>query len=151
LDGEHVFITGRLKEVLVLSNGEKVAPAELEMAIMLDGLFSQILVIGEGRPYLTALTVLDPDVYPPLAQAQGLSADDPIEERLNPRLEEILIERVNERLQSFPGYAKILRIAVVKGPWTIDSGLLTPTLKLKRANILKQFNEDIERLYEGHA
>jgi long-chain acyl-CoA synthetase len=147
MEGRHIFITGRLKEVIVLSNGEKVAPADLEMAITMDGLFSQVLVIGEGRPYLTALAVLDPDFYAGLAATEGLDPD-PCAGRLNPQLEGILIERVGERLQAFPGYAKIPRIAVVQEPWTIDSGLMTPTLKLKRARILKQYCEDIERLYE---
>lgn len=149
IEGRHIFITGRLKDVLVLSNGEKVPPADLEMAVTMDGLFSQVLVVGEGRPYLTALAVLDPDAYAALAASEGLDPDASAE-RLNPRLEEILIERVENLLRTFPGYAKIPRIAVVEGPWTIDAGLVTPTLKLKRARILQHYRNDIERSYEGH-
>jgi long-chain acyl-CoA synthetase len=146
----HIVITGRLKEVIVLSNGEKVAPADIEMAILMDGLFSQVLLIGEGRPYLTALVVLEPDLYTQLAENVGLDPDSPGEEP-NPRLEAILTERVGNLLRSFPGYAKIPRIAVVKGPWSIENGLLTPTLKLKRSVILTKYGETVERLYEGHS
>ena len=149
IEGRHIFITGRLKDVLVLSNGEKVPPADLEMAVTMDGLFSQVLIVGEGRPYLTALAVLDPDAYAALANSEGLNPD-PSAERLTPRLEKILIERVENLLRTFPGYAKIPRIAVVEGPWTIDAGLVTPTLKLKRARIVQHFRDDIERSYEGH-
>jgi len=150
MEGDHIFITGRLKDIIVLSNGEKIAPTDLEMAIMLDGLFAQVLILGESRPYPAALVVLDSDSYSRLAAAEGLSAD-PSTERLNPRLEAMLIERVGKLLRAFPGHAKVPRLAVVERPWTIGDGLLTPTLKLKRDDILKRYRSDVEHLYEGHA
>ena len=149
MEGRHLVITGRLKEIIVLSNGEKVAPANLEMAILMDGLFSQVMVVGEGHSYLTALVVLDREIYAGLAASEGLDSD-PGAERLNPRLEEILIARVSDTLRAFPGHARIRRLAVVEGPWTIDDDLLTPTLKLKRSLILEHYRHDVERLYEGH-
>jgi long-chain acyl-CoA synthetase len=149
MEGDHIVITGRLKEVIVLSNGEKVAPANLETAIMTDGLFSQVLILGEGRPFLTALVVLDPQGYARLAADAGLSPDPGAGSR-NPRLEEILVERVGRLLAAFPGHAKVPRLAVVPGPWTVDDDLLTPTLKLKRDHLLERHRRDVERLYEGH-
>ncbi|MCG6863727.1 MAG: AMP-binding protein [Chromatiaceae bacterium] len=149
MEGNHIVITGRLKDLIVLSNGEKVAPTDLEMAITLDSLFSQVLIAGEGHPYLTALAVLDPEAYALLAAREGLDSS-PIAERLNPQLERILIERVGGALRTFPGHAKIPRLAVVEGPWTVDDGLLTPTLKPKRKLILEKYHRDLDRLYEGH-
>lgn len=149
-DEGHVFITGRLKEIIVLSNSEKVPPADLELAIANDELISQVLVIGERRPYLTALVVVDAAAYARLAQTENLDPD-PAAERLNPRLEKILLERIRARLRGFPGYAKIHRVAVAERPWTIDDGTMTPTLKLKRARILDKLKDDVTRLYEGHA
>jgi len=149
MDGSHVYITGRLKELIVLASGEKVAPAQLEMAIAMDGLFSQVLILGEGRPYPTALVVLVEDAYAELAAAKGLDPD-PDAERRSTRLEAILIERIDRRLGTLPGHARIPRLAVVEGPWTIDEGLLTPTLKLIRGRILNRYREEVERLYEGH-
>jgi long-chain acyl-CoA synthetase len=148
-DGRHLFITGRIKEIIVLSNGRKVAPGDLELAIGLDGLFAQVLVIGEGRPYLAALAVLDPERYARLAGEAGLDPDLPAA-RLDPRLEEILLARVAERLRGFPGYAKIPRLAVVERPWSIEDGMMTPTMKLRRARILAEYRDDVERLYRGH-
>jgi long-chain acyl-CoA synthetase len=147
--GDHLFITGRLKEVIVLANGEKLAPAELEMAIAMDSLFSQVLVLGEGRPYPAALVVLSPDAYAELAAGKGLNPQ-PEKERQSSRLEKILLKRIGKLLAGFPHHARVLRLAVVEGPWTIDEGLLTPTLKLKRTRILDRYREDVDRLYEGH-
>lgn len=146
----HLFITGRLKDVIVLSNGEKVSPADLEMAIDLDPLFAQTLIMGEARPYLTALVVLDPDAYRELATEKGLDPDLS-RARLDTRLEEILAARIGELLKSFPGHVKIPRVGVVEEPWTIESGTMTPTMKLKRASIVAEYEGDVERLYAGHA
>ena len=145
----HIYITGRLKEIIVLANGEKVPPADMELAIINDELFSQVLVLGEGRPYLSALAVLEPKAYARLAAEQGLDPD-PTAEVASPRLEAVLTERITERLRGFPGYAKIPRVAVVARPFSIDDGTMTPTMKLKRARILVQFKDEVERLYEGH-
>jgi long-chain acyl-CoA synthetase len=59
----HVFITGRIKDIIVLGNGEKLPPADMEMAIQLDSLFDQVLIVGEGRPFLSALLVLNPETW----------------------------------------------------------------------------------------
>ncbi len=147
--GDHYFITGRLKEIIVLANGEKVPPADMEMAIVLDGLFEQVMVIGEGKPFLTALVVLNPEKYQALAEALGL---DPLAAAslLDPRLQQALVERIGHQLHSFPGYAQIYRVAVLNEPWTVENSLLTPTLKLRRSRILDCFGARVAELYSGH-
>jgi long-chain acyl-CoA synthetase len=144
----HVFITGRIKEIIVLANGEKVSPADMEMAICMDSLIGQALVLGEGRPYLSALVVLEPAEYAKLARSEGLA--DLASETENPRLKQILVQRIAARLKEFPGYAKIPRVAVMKEAWTVESGLLTPTLKPKRQQIFATNSETIASLYAGH-
>ena len=145
----HIFITGRLKETLVLSTGEKVPPTDIESAIVGDSLFAQVLLIGEARPFLSLLAVLEPDGYGRLAAAEGLPADV-AEGRSDPRLEGLLLRRIQARLADFPGYATIRRVAVVERPWTIEDGLMTPTMKLKRARILEHYAGELDRLYAGH-
>jgi long-chain acyl-CoA synthetase len=76
IEGRHLYITGRIKDILVLSNGEKVPPADMEIAIGFDPLFEQVLVIGEGRSYLTALLVLNADLWP--AFDDGLAKCSPM-------------------------------------------------------------------------
>ncbi|WP_373509079.1 AMP-binding protein, partial [Thiocapsa sp.] len=145
----HIFITGRIKDVLVLANGEKVPPADIEMAITGDPLFEQVLVIGEGRPFLSALVVLNPEAYTEVAKAEGLPAD-PMAADADGRLEPILHNRIESRLTGFPGHAKIRRVALAACPWSIENDRMTPTMKLKRAKILADYREALTRLYVGH-
>jgi long-chain acyl-CoA synthetase len=146
--GGHLYITGRLKDILVLSNGEKVPPADMEMAIALDPLFEQVLVIGEGRSYLSALAVLNADLWSGLAREYGLDPERP-ESLDDQRLLRDMLERVREALRGFPGYAKIRRLALTLEPWSVDNGLMTPTLKVRRSEVLKRFGARIEAMYAG--
>ncbi len=146
IEGGHIFITGRLKDILVLSNGEKVPPADMEMAIAMDPLFDQALVLGEGRSYLTALLVLNGDLWGGLAQEYGLDAQDP-KSLEDPQLLKDMLKRVRVALRDFPGYAKIRRAALALEPWSVENGLLTPTLKVKRPQVVDRYREAIDRLY----
>jgi long-chain acyl-CoA synthetase len=146
IEGGHLYITGRLKDILVLSNGEKVPPADMEMAIALDPLFEQVLVIGEGRSYLSALAVLNADLWSGLAREYGLNPERP-ESLDDPRLLRDMLERVRDALRGFPGYAKIRRLTLTLEPWSVENGLVTPTLKVKRSEVLKRFSERIEAMY----
>jgi long-chain acyl-CoA synthetase len=126
-----LYITGRLKEIIVLGNGEKVPPVDMELAIQLDPLFEQALVIGEGKPYLAALVVLN------AAQKARVGALD----------EKALAGRVAAQLKDFPGYAQIRRVAALDEPWTVDNGLLTSTMKPRRSVILERYKDRVEELY----
>lgn len=145
IDHGHVFITGRIKEIIVLANGEKVPPGDMEMAICMDELFDHALVIGEGKANLSALVVLEPEEYEKLARVEGLA--ELSSEKDGARLKKILLARVGARLTNFPGYARISRLAVLEEPWTIESGLLTPTLKPKRDKILEACCAEVSELY----
>jgi long-chain acyl-CoA synthetase len=149
IENNHVYITGRLKEIIVLANGEKVPPADMEMAIALDPLIEQVLVIGDNRPFLTTIIVLEPEQWKLLAASLGLDPHAP--ESINdPVLEQAMCDRLRILLRAFPGYAQIYRVSCTLQPWTIDNGLITPTLKLKRNRILAHFAETVDRMYEGH-
>ena len=142
----HVYITGRLKDILVLSNGEKVPPGDMEAAICLDPYIDQALVVGEGRAYLGALLVLNPEHWFGLAKQCGLDPFAP-ESLRDERLHARLLRQVQQQLHDFPGYAKIRRLALFLEPWTVENGLQTPTLKLKRGLVLERFAEAVEGLY----
>ncbi len=151
IDNNHIYITGRLKDILVLSNGENVPPSDMELAIALDPLFEQVLVIGEGCPYLSALVVLNADLWPGFAQDCGLNPLDP-DSLSNPRVVSEALSRIKSALKDFPGYAKIRRVALMLEPWTVENGLLTPTLKVKRSQITGKYTKEIKALYaEGPA
>ena len=142
----HIHITGRIKDILVLSNGEKIPPSDMEMAIALDPLIEQVMVVGEGKPYLGALVVLNPDLWSGLAEEFDL--DPSTSESLrNESLQNAVIKRIRMALRDFPGYAKIRRVALLLEPWSIENGLMTPTMKIKRQKIVEHSKEMIESLY----
>ncbi len=145
----HIFITGRIKEIIVLSNGEKVPPGDMEAAITRDPLFDQIMVHGEGHPYLVVVAVVNPESWKKLAQQLGLDANNP-ESLRNSQVEEQVIQRISAQLHEFPGYAQIRRVLLLSEPWAIENGLLTPTLKVKRAPVVSKFEKEIKELYEKH-
>ena len=145
----HIFLTGRLKEILVLANGEKIPPAEMEMAIIADSLFEQVMVIGEQRPFLSVLAVLNREQWDLLVQEHRWESRE--DELLRDRaVESVILKRITRRTSSFPGYAQIRRVSLTLKPWTVEEGLMTPTLKLRRNRILERCEEEIRRLYAGH-
>ncbi|MBL0038010.1 MAG: long-chain fatty acid--CoA ligase [Nitrosomonadales bacterium] len=145
----HITITGRLKEIIVMSNGEKISPADMEQAILRDRLFELVMVYGEGRPYLTALAVVNAAGWAHLAQEAGVRADMP-ESLHDPRIEQQALQRIADQIKEFPGYAKINRVLLLTEPWSVDNGLVTPTLKVKRGSVVERFAKEIEQLYQGH-
>jgi long-chain acyl-CoA synthetase len=149
IDNGHLYITGRLKEIIVLANGEKIPPTDMEMAICMDKLFEQAMVIGDNRPFLTALLVLDREQWARLAKQLQLDPDDP-QACDHQQVREVVRERVAKQINAFPGYARIRDISCLLEPWSIEDGLITPTLKLKRDAVCRRFQADIERMYEKH-
>lgn len=148
IDDGRIHITGRLKDILVLSNGEKVPPSEMEGAIMLDPLFEHAMLLGEGEAHLAALVVLNNEQWPALAQQLGLdpAAADSLK---SPALQRALQQRIAHLLRDFPGYAKVRRVAATLEPWSIDNGLLTPTMKLRRREVQARYRAQIDALFHG--
>ncbi|MCU7916466.1 MAG: hypothetical protein KZQ65_11385 [Candidatus Thiodiazotropha sp. (ex Gloverina cf. vestifex)] len=105
------------------------------------------MVVGEGKPYLGALVVLNPDLWNGLALEYELdpSSDGSLQ---NNRLESEVLKRIRSKLKDFPGYAKIRRVSLLLEPWTIENGLLTPTLKVKRPKVLEHHREAVNSLYD---
>jgi long-chain acyl-CoA synthetase len=145
-----ISIRGRLKDILVTSTGEKVPPADMEMALTLDPLFDQAFIVGEGRPYLVALLVLNPETWDMFARALSLDPGEPASLK-SPQASRAVLGKVQACLQSFPGYARVRAVHLTTEAWTIEDGLLTPTLKVKRAPLESRHAEVIEGLYGGAA
>lgn len=142
-------IKGRIKEIIVTSTGEKVPPADLESAIETDPLFSQTLILGEGRPYISLIAVVDPAEWQRLTDSLGL---EPTGEAslASPAAKSAALKRAKAAAANFPNYALPRAIVLTKDPWTIENGLLTPTLKLKRGPLNQRFKKEIEQLYATH-
>jgi long-chain acyl-CoA synthetase len=144
----HVYITGRLKEIIVMSNGEKIPPADMEAAIARDPLFEQVVLMGEAKPYLCVIAVLNRGEWQKVAAQSGMTGDD--EALRTKQAQDLVLKRVGEQLKAFPGYAQVRRVVLTLDPWTVENGLMTPTLKLKRSKVLEKFNAEIDQMYAGH-
>ena len=142
----HYAIVGRIKDIIVLSNGEKVPPTEMESAIQLDPLFEQVMVVGEGRPYLAALAVLNEAHWQDFAASLDVDPNAPATLR-DPKVLKALVRRAAGHLKHFPGYAQIRRLTPELKPWTVDDGLLTPTLKIRRSQVLDRYRAVVEAMY----
>src|SRR6266542_3815727 len=99
----------------------------VEFAVLHDPVFEQVMLVGEGRPFLTLLAVTQE------------------------RDEKALVARANEGLKAFPRWVRIRRVIATPDAWSIDNGLLTPTLKLKRPLVLARFKERVDAVYAADA
>ena len=140
-----VRIVGRIKDILVLANGEKVPPTDIEAAIARDALFEQVMVLGEGRSYLAAIAVLEPELWQSICEEKGWAQDD----TAKAEVVTYMLARVKQQMNEFPGYARIRKLFVTHEEWTVESGLMTPTLKVKRPQVTERYAKEIEALYEG--
>ncbi len=148
LDAEgYLRIVDRKKELIITAGGKNISPANLEAALKSSPLIGQAAVIGDARPYVSALIVLDPEVASAWAKSHGV--DTPLPELARDPTIVAEIERevagVNER---FSRVEQIKRIAVLGEEWLPDSEELTPTMKLKRRGVAAKYADEIEDLYQ---
>jgi long-chain acyl-CoA synthetase len=142
IEAGRITITGRIKDILVTSTGEKIAPVDLETAILADPLFEQALVIGEQRPFLAALVVLNARAWERArAELAGSGKQGEDAERAD------LVRRIAEAVKDYPAYATPRAVWWTLEPWTIAAGLVTPTLKNKRPALERHFAAEIEKIY----
>ena len=138
-----IFISGRLGDRLALSTGEKVMASTIEAAIKQDPLFEQVCVVGDGRPCLTAVISLNVPSWNFLASKSGLDGLVPNStDAVN-----MVLRRIGDLLSDQPAYAQVRGVHLVLESWTIQQGLLTPTLKVKRRAVEEKYREEIDLLY----
>ncbi|MDL2059560.1 long-chain fatty acid--CoA ligase [Mesosutterella sp. AGMB02718] len=147
-DGGRIRIKGRIKEIIVTSTGEKIPPVDLEYAIQGDPLFEQVLVVGEGRPFISALVVVNPEQWGQFCRGLGLDPADPATLR-HPKARRAAILRIRARTKHFPQYGVPRAVMLLSEHWTPENGLTTSTMKLRRQQITSRFLGEIERLYQN--
>ncbi len=141
-------ITGRKKEIIVTASGKNVVPAQLEDQIRADALVSQCVVIGDNRPFISALITLDEEALPGWLERHGLPASTTVEQAANhdavKTALQALIDQANRSVSQAEG---IKSFRVIPSDFTEASGHLTPSLKIKRAQVLADFDEYVEQIY----
>ncbi|MFD7921771.1 AMP-dependent synthetase/ligase [Streptomyces sp. NPDC059740] len=146
----YLTITGRKKELLVTAGGKNVAPAVIEDRIRAHPLVAEVMVVGDGRPYVGALITLDREFLAHWAREHGHRADAGAAAlREDPQLLAALQSAVDEGNAAVSKAESVRRFRVLTAEFTEESGHLTPSLKLRRGVVAKDFAEDIEALYAG--
>jgi long-chain acyl-CoA synthetase len=149
-DHGHIFITDRKKDLFKLSNGKYIAPQQLESLLKQSEFVNQVVVIGAGRKYPAALIVPDWESLKAALRQEGQSADGMHEELANsPQATKIVQRDVTKITAHLADYERVRRVALLPNEFSIDSGEMTPTLKVKRAVIDQKYEPMIDELYRG--
>jgi long-chain acyl-CoA synthetase len=148
-DQGRLQITGRKKEIIVTAGGKNVAPALLEDRLRSHPLVSQVVVVGDQRPFIGALVTLDTEMLPGWLANHGLPEMSVAEARENPDVLAHLDRAVARANEAVSRAESIRKIKVLEGDFTEANGYLTPSLKVKRALVLKDFASTIDDLYGG--
>ncbi|MDR7159350.1 AMP-dependent synthetase/ligase [Arthrobacter sp. BE255] len=143
-----VWITGRKKEIIVTAGGKNVIPALLEDQIRADALVSQVLVVGDNRPFIGALVTLDQEALPGWLQRHGLPNTTTLDEAVeNPVVKAAVQDLITHANASVSQAEAIKSFRIVAADFTEASGHLTPSMKVKRGQVMKDFETVIEEMY----
>jgi long-chain acyl-CoA synthetase len=144
----YLWLTDRKKELIITSNGKNVSPALVENTVKEHPLIGQAFVHGDGRSYLVALLVLDPELAPAWAAARGIEGDTPAALADRPEVRAEIaraVEAANARLNRTE---QIKRYRLLTEEWGPETGELTPSLKLRRRVVREKYGALIDGLYE---
>lgn len=150
-DDGNLLITDRKKDLIITSGGKNVAPQKIENMFKSDPLFTQFIVIGERKKYLTGLCNINPEEAAALAGEEGIAFNNPTDLLENPKFLEIVQKHVDERNKHLGAYENIIKIRIVKSDFSQEGGELTPSLKLKRKVVLQKYNSLIDDMYGKEA
>ncbi|WP_110589354.1 AMP-dependent synthetase/ligase [Microbacterium suaedae] len=143
-------ITGRKKEIIVTAGGKNVAPTMLEDPIRANPIIGQVVVVGDQKPFISALVTLDPEMLPAWLATHGESSDLTLEQAARTAVVREEVQRAIDGANARVSRAESIReFVILPTEWTEASGHLTPKLSIKRAIILADFAEEIERIYSG--
>lgn len=139
-----LFLTGRIKEQYKLENGRYIVPSPLEEQLKLSPLIANVMLHGANRPHNVALVVPDMASLEDVARKGGFALDNVVN---NPRVKELLQAELDKYSESFRGYERPKDLTITTEDFTTENGMLTPSLKLKRRNVLAKYEAQLEALY----
>ncbi|GAA1349409.1 long-chain fatty acid--CoA ligase [Falsarthrobacter nasiphocae] len=140
-------ITGRKKEILVTAGGKNVVPGLLEDVVRAKPLVSQCLVVGDNRPFVAALVTLDSEVLPDWLKRKGLPSMTPAEAAQNKDVRAEVESYIATANETVSRAESIRAFEIVEDDFTEESGHLTPSLKIKRAKVIEDYDDVVERIY----
>ena len=143
----YLSITGRKKELIVTAGGKNIAPVYLEALLTADPLIAQAVVIGDGRKFLSALIVPEPEALKAEIVRRAIPVRSPADALVHPDVLALYEERIAARLADVSRYEQVCKFTLLDRGFSIESGELTPTLKLRRATIETNLSDPIEAMY----
>ena len=146
-DAGYLEITGRKKDLIITSTGKNIAPQLLESRLQLIPYFEHAVVIGDGRSFITALVAPNYDAIALYARARGIPFDRPADLLQKQEIYDLAMHEIEARTQDLADYEHIKRIAFLNDPFSIAAGDLTPTLKVRRDEIARKYQVQIDLLY----
>jgi len=146
-DDGYLTITDRKKELIINSSGKNISPAQIESLLRAHPLIAQAVAIGDRRPYITALIVLDPEYLPVWARAKGLTRAAVADLADHPDLRAEITAAVSAANARLARPEQVKTFQVLPSTWTPESGELTPTLKLRRRVVQERYADVIDGLY----
>ena len=147
-DEGFVKITGRKKELIVTAAGKNVAPAVLEDRLRANWLVSQCMVVGDNKPFIGCLVTIDPESFPAWKKQAGKPDAATVADMVDdPDLHAAIQSAVDEANKAVSHAEAIKKFAILGVDWTEEGGQITPSLKLKRNVVMKEFSADVEALY----
>lgn len=146
-DGE-LFLTERIKDLFKTSNGKYVAPQAVEAKLLVDKFVEQIVIIADERKFVSALIVPAYPILEEWARKNGIATDSHEQLCSDPRVTEMLMDRIETLQQGLAGYEQVKRFTLLPQPFTMDSGELTSTLKIRRNVVFKNYADVINKMYE---
>jgi long-subunit acyl-CoA synthetase (AMP-forming) len=147
-DDGYLKIVDRKKELIITAGGKNISPANLEAALKSFPLIGQACVIGDGRPFVSALLVLDPEVAPAWAKQRGIDGASLAELAEHPDMRTEIEQSVADANKRFSNVERVKKFALLGEEWLPDSEELTPTMKLKRRGIHTKYADVIDELYQ---
>ncbi len=146
-DDGYLKIVDRKKELIITAGGKNISPANLEAALKTVPLIGQACAIGDQRPFVAALVVLDPEVAAAWARSHAIEFSSVAELAENPTVVAEVEAGVEEAMKQFNHAERVKKVKVLGDEWLPDSEELTPTSKLKRRGVHAKHAADIEALY----
>ncbi|MCP4134715.1 MAG: long-chain fatty acid--CoA ligase [bacterium] len=147
-DNGFLYITGRKKDLIITSGGKNIAPQKIEDLFKSNPLFSQFIVVGEGRKYLSALCNINIELAQKIAAEKKIPFEEPEELLRNREFLEIIGKHVDELNLHLARYETIKKIRVVVDEFSQETGELTPSLKVKRNIVHDKYKDLIDSMYE---
>ena len=147
--GGYIYITGRKKELIVSSTGKKIHPSRVESLFKMEPLISQVLLIGDRLPFLTALFTINTSVAETLKGMEAPAGRSPAEICGAPPVEKEIRRIVNQVNRQLAPFEQVRRFRILPRDFSIEQGELTATMKVRRTQAIENFKEDIDALYAG--